>query len=261
TGELEQDSDLGLTTLLPPAVAGNYIALLGQDGALRLWDNASRSWVWIYDSEQPTLTLHGQSQPLIIDNMVVAGFANGRLVGFNLLTGELRWAHRLSDPRGSTDLQRLVDVDAGPLLIDGRVYAAGFEGRLVEVMPESGDIRWETQQSVSANLVTDGRSLFVASRTGEVFAYDLRNKGIRWHQQGYAGRPITGLSVTGEGLVMTDRRGYAHVLSTLTGDTLGRINFRGSRHFTVPAATDSDRFYLQSMEGLITGNSIRLQQE
>lgn len=256
-----QRSELGVTTLTPSAVSGNRVAILGQDGSLRLWDIANQSWVWINESEQPSLTLHGQASPIIVDNAVIAGFANGRLASYSLQSGELRWAHRLSDPRGSTDLQRIVDVDAQPVMVNGDLYAGAYEGRLVRVSADSGNIGWQVERSVTASLATDGQSVFVATRSGEVYAYDLSNQGERWHQQAYAGRPITGLSVTGEALVMTDRRGYVFVLSTRTGDTLGRLNFRGSQNFTVPAVTDEERFYLQSMQGLISGNSIRLLQE
>lgn len=261
TGETLRTDSWDLATLSPVAVSGDRIAVLGQDGGLRLWDTTSRTWVWIYDSEQPSLTLHGQAQPVFYGNQVIAGFANGRVAGFSLSNGELRWAQRLSDPRGSTDLQRLVDADAQPLIIDGRLFAAAYEGRLAEIDPDSGSIQWSVEQSVTASLATDGRSLFVANRSGEILAYDIANKGVRWQQQGYAGRPITGLSVSGDRLIATDRRGYAHVLSTRDGDTLGRINFRGHQNFTVPAATDEDRFYIQSMQGLITGNSLRTSRE
>lgn len=258
----ELDSaELGVTTLTPPAVQGDRVAIMAQDGSLRLWDTSDRSWVWIHESDQPSLTLHGQASPMIMGDQVIAGFANGRLAAFAMRDGELQWAHRLSDPRGSTDLQRIVDVDAQPVLVDGRLYAAAFEGRVVEIIPETGEIGWQKEKSVTANLATDGRSLFVATRSGEVYAYDLGNKGERWHQQGYAGRPITGLSVSGDALIMTDRRGYAHVLSTQSGETLGRLNFRGSQNFTVPAGADDERFYLQSMQGLVSGNSMRIPQE
>lgn len=250
-GSLVQSSDLNLSTLAAPSVSDGRVALLGRDGSLRLWDTSSETWVWIYDSEQPGLTLHGQAQPLIVGDQVIAGFANGRLAAFSLRNGDLLWAHRLSDPRGSTDLQRLVDVDMQPLLVDGRLYAGGYEGRLVEVSAQSGDIGWQQQKSVTASMATDGRSLFVADQSGEIIAFDLSNKGERWRQQGYRGRPITGLGVTDDRLIVTDRRGYVHVLDTSDGETVGRLDFSGRDFFTVPPVTDGERFYVQSMRGLI----------
>lgn len=250
-GSLLQSSHLNLSTLAAPVVEGDRVALIGRDGSLRLWDLSNESWVWIYDSEQPGLTLHGQAQPLIVGDQVVAGFANGRLAGFSLRTGELRWAQRLSDPRGSTDLQRLVDVDTSPLLVNGRIFAGSFEGRLLGVAADTGEPSWTIDKSVTASLATDGRSLFVADRGGEIVAYDLQTQGERWRQQGYSGRPLTGLTVAGNRLVVTDRRGYIHVLDSANGDTIGRLDFSGSRHFTVPAVADGERFYAQSMEGMI----------
>lgn len=250
-GSLVQSSSLNLSTLAPPAVQGDRVALLGRDGSLRLWDTASETWVWIYDSEQPGLTLHGQAQPLIIGDQVIAGFANGRLAAFSMRNGDLLWAHRLSDPRGSTDLQRLVDVDMQPLLINGNLYAGAYEGRLVAVSAQSGEIGWQQQKSITASLASDGQSLFVADQSGEVVAYDLATRGERWRQQGYRGRPLTGLTVSGERLIMTDRLGYVHVLDTASGDSIGRLDFSGHQNFSVPAVADGERYYVQSMQGLI----------
>lgn len=256
-----QRSPLGVSAIAPLVVSGNQVAFLSQDGKLRLWDNTSRNWVWIYDSEQPVLTLHGQAQPVFYRDSIIAGFSNGRVMALDLLSGEPRWSHRLSDPRGVTDLQRLVDVDVTPLVIDDRVYVAGYEGRLVEIMAAGGEVRWETAASVSASLATDGRSLFVANRTGEIFAYDLNTKAIRWQQQAVTGRPLTSLAVQGDTVIVTDRRGYVYGFSTQTGEPVGRLNFAGHQRFAVPAIVDADHFYVQSMQGLLLGGSIRAQQE
>lgn len=258
-GAVVQRSSLGVAAIAPLVVSGNQIAFLGQDGKLRLWDNTSRNWVWIYDGEQPTLTLHGQAQPVFYRDALIAGFSNGRVIAFDLLSGEQRWSHRLSNPRGVTDLQRLVDVDVTPLLINDRLYVAAYEGRLVEIMPNSGEIRWETPKSVSASLATDGRSLFVATRAGEIFAYDLTTKALRWQQQAVAGRPLTSLAVQGDTVIATDRRGYVYGFSTRSGEPVGRLNFAGHQRFTVPAITDANHFYVQSMQGLLLGGTVRAQ--
>lgn len=261
TGAEQQRTDWGISAIAPMVVQGNQIALLGQNGALRLWDNASRSWVWIYDSEQPVLTLHGQAQPLFHRDALIAGFANGRIVAFDLLSGEIRWSHRLSQPRGVTDLQRLVDVDVSPLLINGRLYAAAYEGQLVEIIPETGEIRWSTNLSVSANLASDGSMLFVANRTGEILAYDVNSKAVRWQQQAVAGRPLTALTVHGDYLVVTDRRGYVYAFQRSTGQPVGRLNFAGIQRFTVPAIADAQNFYVQSMQGLLLKGHVSAPQE
>ncbi|MFC3853800.1 PQQ-binding-like beta-propeller repeat protein [Salinispirillum marinum] len=261
TGAELQRTEWGISAVSPMVVQGNQIAILGQDGALRLWDNTSRSWVWIYDSEQPVLTLHGQAQPLFYRDALIAGFANGRVVAFDLLSGEIRWSHRLAQPRGVTDLQRLVDVDVSPLLVNGRIYVAAYEGQLMEIIPETGEVRWRTELSVSTNLATDDALLFVANRTGELFAYDVNSKAILWQQQAVAGRPLTALTVQGDHLVVTDRRGYVYAFQRSNGQPVGRLDFSGRQRFTVPAIADAQNFYVQSMQGLLLKGHVSAPQE
>ncbi len=249
--------DLDIVTLVSPQADNGQVAILGQDGSLGLFDLADESWVWIYDSEQPGLSLHGQMAPVFYRNQVIAGFANGRLVSFDRASGDELWGHRLSEPRGGTDLQRLVDVDAAPVIIDGRLYAVGYEGRLVEIDLGSGTIQWQRELSAYASLAANDQRLFAATRGGEVLAFERRNRALVWQQQGYSGRPLTGLTLWSsdqapDRLIASDRRGFAHVLSARNGETVGRLNFQGHQYFTVPALADADRFYLQSMQGLVT---------
>jgi outer membrane protein assembly factor BamB len=189
--------------------------------------------------------------PMVVDDLVIAGFANGRLVAFQLLTGEIQWALRLSNPRGANDIQRLVDVDAQPVLVNGRLYAAGYEGILAAIQPTTGEVSWQQPSSVVASLTTDGRSLYVADYRGDIIAYALPSMAVRWRNQQYGGRPITALNATSEGLVMTDRQGHIHLLDFETGDTQGRFSMVGSQTFSVAAQPHAHGFVVQSVQGLV----------
>lgn len=249
-------SAMDVAVTAPPIVHEHRMILLARDGSLRVWDLRTDSWIWIHDTEQPTLTLHGQMVPMVVDDLVIAGFANGRMVAFQLLTGEIQWAIRLSNPRGASDLQRLVDVDAQPVLANGRLYAAGYEGVLAVINPRTGEFSWQNSASVVASLATDGRVLFVAQYRGDIVAYDMPSMAVRWRNQSYRGRPITALSWTDAGLVMTDRQGYVHLLDAETGDTQGRFSMVGSQTFSVPAQANQGGFVVQSVQGLVLSGQL-----
>lgn len=246
-----RQSALNIAALAPPVVHEHRLILLGRDGSLRVWDLRTDSWIWIHDTEQPTLTLHGQVRPMVVDDLVIAGFANGRLVAFQLLTGEIQWAQRLSNPRGTNDIQRLVDIDAQPVLVNDRLYAAGYEGSLVALNPSTGDVSWQTSSSVVASLASDGRHLYVAEYRGDIVAYAIPSMALRWRNQQYRGRPITALTATQDGLVLTDRQGYVHLLEPETGDNRGRFSMVGSQTFSVPAQSHAYGFVVQSVQGLV----------
>lgn len=248
--EIKQ-SNLNIAALAPPVVHEHRLIMLARDGSLRVWDLRTDSWIWIHDTEQPTLTLHGQMVPMVIDDLVIAGFANGQLVAFQLLSGEIQWAQRLSNPRGTNDLQRLVDVDAQPVLVNGRLYTAGYEGSLVALNPRTGEVSWQTSSSVVASLAHDERTLYVAEYRGDIIAYALPSMAIRWRNQQYRGRPITALTATQEGLVMADRQGYVHLLDTSSGSTRGRFSMVGSQTFASAAQAHPAGFVIQSVQGLV----------
>lgn len=250
-GEEVRRSAMNVAVIAPPIVNEHRMILLARDGSLRVWDLRTDSWIWIRDTEQPTLTLHGQMIPVLYDDLVIAGFANGRLVAFDFRTGEEQWALRLSNPRGANDLQRLVDIDAQPVLVNDRLYAAGYEGILAAINPRTGEFVWQDSASVLASLGTDGRSLFVAEYRGDIVSYALPSMAIQWRNQQYRGRPITAVTASSEGIVLTDRQGFVHLLDPNTGLTRGRFAMKGSQTFSVPAQSHSAGFVVQSVQGLV----------
>ncbi len=57
---------------------------------------------------------------------------------------------KVADPRGATELDRMVDVDASPLIAGDELYAIAYNGQLMARKLMSGDEVWNASIPVIA---------------------------------------------------------------------------------------------------------------
>ena len=76
----------------------------------------------------PRLSLRGTARPVIVGNLVLCGFDNGKVVAVNNSDGSVQWEATVTPPHGRTELERLSDIDSSLLVSGQNVYAVGFWG-------------------------------------------------------------------------------------------------------------------------------------
>ena len=96
--------------------------------------------LWVYDRTTPVLTLRGTSSPALVERAAIAGFDNGQVVAIALSNGQPLWEARVAVPRGATELERMVDIDADPVIDRTRtVYAVTYQGQVAALELFSGE--------------------------------------------------------------------------------------------------------------------------
>ncbi len=75
-------------------------------------------------------------------------------------------------------------IQAAPLLLDGRLYLASGDGRLLALHPGSGDIIWERplQGGIIKGFSQGGGSLFTATARGVVSRHDAQQGVVLWQR-------------------------------------------------------------------------------
>lgn len=210
--------------LATPAVAGNQLVVQTIDGSISVYDADTGKKVWTYARTIPKLTLRGTSAPLVIGDKVLAGFADGRLVGLSLATGELLWETTIAAPRGRTDLERLVDIDGLFQAADGIAYVSSFQGRVAAITVTDGNVLWARDMSSYAGLAIGVKQVFVSDAESKVWALDGRTGATLWRQDNLEGRELSTPAVVGDSVVVADFDGYVHWLSRDDGQFVARNN-------------------------------------
>jgi outer membrane protein assembly factor BamB len=192
----------------------------GKVTALSLTDGAQ---LWQFQREIPALTLRGSSSPVLQDGVVYFGLAGGRLIALNAETGAVVWDTTVSVPRGRSEFERLADIDAPPVLLDGVAYVSTFQGQVAAINARNGQAMWRRNFSSYRSMDTDRKSLYATDDKGLVWAFDLDTGAARWRQEGLKNRQTSDVVSLGGVIVAGDIEGFLHVMSASDGAFLGRI--------------------------------------
>ena len=201
-----------------PAADNNYVIVHTARGMLMALNADTGEQVWTISMEMPNLTLRGDSSPVAMSGGVFWGTANGRLAAAIVDSGQLIWQQPVGTPKGATEIDRLVDSDASPIVLGGSLYTVGINGQLVAIDLRSGSPTWKRNYSSASDMATDGSRLFVLTDKDHLVAVDARSGTELWSNKLLEYRLLTAPVVIDGYLVVGDSLGYLHWLDRATGD-------------------------------------------
>ena len=241
--------------LSAPAVGERIVAVRTVDGKLFGFDAATGERSWVYDRTVPVLTLRGTSAPVISGDIVIAGFDSGHLAALSLADGRLLWESHVAAPTGQTELERLTDMDADPVVADGVVYAVTFQGRVAAFELRTGRALWQRDMSSHAGMGIGRRLLYVTDEQSHVWAFDRGTGASLWRQDGLARRRVTRPVEFGDYVVVADYEGYVHWLSIDDGRVAARTRAGGGA-VLAPPVTNEAAVYVLGGSGTLTSLTV-----
>ena len=177
--------------LSAPVISPRAVLVRTVDGKLHSLAPDTGKELWQYEQLTPRLTLRGTAKPVVVGDTVICGFDNGKVVALNIPDGALVWETTIGSAHGRTELERLVDIDSEVKVVQGNVYAVGFQGRVTMLALDSGQIWWAQDASSYRGLATDDENVYVSTADGDVVALK-RTTGIEvWRQKGLAHRGLS----------------------------------------------------------------------
>ncbi len=216
------------------AIGSGLVVVRAVDGRLHGLQTKDGSERWAVDQQVPRLSLRGTSRPILDGELAICGFDNGRVAAVNLASGATAWDTAVGQSHGSTELQRLFDVDA-PVVADGDdLFAVAFQGRVARLARETGQIAWARELSSFRGLAVDGNGVYVATADGELVRLDRRNGTEQWRQQSLERRRLSAPSLYRGRVVVADGFGYLHWFEAATGDPVARLSIGRRRVSEAP---------------------------
>lgn len=241
--------------LAPPQGNGRVVVVQTYDGKLHGYEQASGRRLWTYDSNVPVLTLRGTSTPIISDGRVFAGFANGRVMAFDVRSGRIEWETRLAIPQGRSEIERIVDVDGSMALVGGELYAASYQGRIAAIEARGGNRIWQRDISSYSGVSVGFNNVYAADENGSVKAFLRNGQGLRWEQDALAYRELSRPTPVSSYLAVVDLEGYLHLLSQVDGSFAARekVDGKGAR---ADMASDGRTLYVYGNSGKLMAYEI-----
>ena len=148
------------------------------------------------------------------------------------------------------DQDRLADVDGEMALIGQDLYATSYQGRLVSLAAESGQVLWNREISSYEGVAADWNSLYTVTDSGEVIGLTRRNGAEIWRDDSLLRREPTLPMPFGTTVVVGDLEGYLHFFSTIDGEAVARVKF-GNSAISADPYVIANTLYVQSDSGQI----------
>ena len=221
----------------PPLVAGGRVFHLAADRSVTAFDAASGRRLWTQQRPGEALVLRQAGVLLAVGDTLVVGLG-GRLVGMNPGNGTTRWEAPIATPRGTNDVERLVDV-IGRVSREADVLCArAFQAAVACVNASRGNVLWTKPASGSVGLHGDEKLVFGVESDGKVMAWQRADGQLAWSSEQLRHRGISTPLAVGRSVVVGDASGLVHWLSREDGALLNRMATDGSAVVSGPVLAE-----------------------
>ncbi len=248
TGKLRWISKVSSEVLSVPKLADGVVVVRSEDGRIAGLDAKDGKRLWLYERSTPALVARGNAGLTIRNNIVYAGFAAGKLSAIGLHNGVIIWESSVSQPHGSTELERISDIISIPILDDSQVCAVAFQGHLACFDADQGAALWNRDVSSDKGLTMSRKYLFLSDAGDNVLGLDKLSGSSYWKNDQLLNRRVTAPLALDNYLIVGDLEGYLHAMNRDDGSFVARMSTDGSAIRSTPVAA-SDGFVVQTKNG------------
>jgi outer membrane protein assembly factor BamB len=214
---------LSAQSFTAPLVAGGRVFALAADRSVTALDGATGRKLWVQQRPGEPLVLKQPGTMLAVGDTLVAGLA-GRLVGLNPGNGSVRWDAPIASPRGTNEVERLVDLVGRTNRTGDIVCARAFQAAVGCVNAARGTLLWTKPANGAEGLHGDDRLVVGTESDGKVVAWRMADGERVWVSERLQYRSLTAPLVVGRTVVIGDGTGLVHLLSREDGSPLNRLS-------------------------------------
>ncbi len=209
-----------------PTLAFNSVYVMSQDNQIFSLNAANGDLQWQESGSVGQAGVFGVAAPAAGQGSIIAGYSSGELAAYRYENGRELWFDALARTSISTEVGTLTDVDADPIIDNGRVYALGQGGRMAAYELLTGQRIWELNLAGISTPAVAGEWIFTLTDDARMLAIQRSTGKVRWLTQLRQWRdeedregPIfwSGPVLAGDRLWTASSRGQVMALDVATG--------------------------------------------
>ncbi len=253
-GKVQWRKSMPAQSFTAPLVAGARVFVLTADRSVIAFDGATGRQLWTQQRPGEPLVLKQAGVLLAFKNTLLVGLS-GRLVGLDPNTGVIRWESAIATPRGTNDIERLVDLVAPFDRVGDVVCVRAFQAAVGCVNAERGQGLWTRPSAGEMGVSGNENLLIAATSNGVVQAFNRSNGERLWDTERLKYRILSAPLVTPRGVLVADNGGWLYLLSLADGALLNRIKLDSEELASAPVLAGG-RYVVVTREGRVTGLQI-----
>jgi outer membrane protein assembly factor BamB len=250
-GKVQWRTPMTTSSFTPPLVAGGRVFVLTSDRKVLAFDGEDGHLLWSQQKAADPLVLKTPGILQSFKNTLLTSMS-GRLVGLDPNNGLIRWEAALATPRGTNDVERLVDL-IGPAFRDADIVCArAFQSQVGCVNAAREQVLW-TRTSVGETAIDGNANIIVSAQSNGVVQAFNRTSGARvWDTERLKYHLVGAPLMTARGIVIADDGGWLYVLSLADGAVLNRVKLGGEDPLS-PLVRAGDVVVSVTRAGAVTG--------
>jgi outer membrane protein assembly factor BamB len=242
-----------------PTIANDNVYVTSQDNQLYALNPADGKVRWNASGTIETAGVFGTAAPAASQGTVVAGFSSGELTAYRYENGRVLWQDALARTSISTAVSSLSDIDADPVIDNGRVYAVGQGGRMVALELNTGQRLWEINVAGISTPWVIGEWIYVVTDQAQLLAIARATGKVKWMTQLPRWRDVedkkgsltwVGPVLAGDRLILANNRGQITNVNPVDGAVIGTQETKMGVSLTPVVANNT--LYILHDEGTLT---------
>ena len=226
-GVVEWEAAVSGEVLAAPAVSDDWVIVQTYDGKLLGFQPGADEPAWTFTSDVPVLTLRGTSTPMLVGGNAIAGFGDGKVIAVDVNSGNVSWESRIGVPQGSSEIDRIVDIDGAMTQQGIELFVASYQGRVAALDNRTGRKLWQQNVSSVTGTHVGFGNVYVADVDGTLSAFLRTGQGVRWQNIELGYRQLSRPTPVSSYVATVDFDGYLHLLSQVDGQIVGRTKIGG----------------------------------
>jgi outer membrane protein assembly factor BamB len=257
-GAVEWEAAVSGEVLAAPVVSDDWVIVQTYDGKLLGFRSGAEEASWTFTSDVPVLTLRGTSAPILVGGNAIAGFGDGKVVAVDVDSGNVSWEARIGVPQGSSEIDRIVDVDGAMTQQGIELFVASYQGRLAALDSRTGRKLWQQNVSSVTGTNVGFGNVYVADVDGTLSAFLRTGQGVRWQNIELGYRELSRPTPVSSYVATVDFEGYLHLLSQVDGQIVGRSKIGGDAA-RADMIADSGRLIIYADNGQLLAYELEAQ--
>lgn len=255
-GKLRWKSKVSSEVLSAPQAAQGVVIVRSGDGRIAGLGAADGKRIWLYERSTPALVVRSYAGVTLQRGVAFAGFAGGKLAAIKIVDGSVLWEVSVSQPHGSTELERISDITSNPVADDEQICAIAFQGRVACFDVAQGSPLWNRDIGSDKGMMLLRKYLYLSDARGSVMAVDKTSGSTLWKNEQLFMRDTATPYVLGDFVVVGDYEGYLHGMNREDGSFVARIKLDGSAIQAAPLELDNG-LLVQTRDGGLYSLSIK----
>ena len=229
TGAKRWEQQLSGSVLTPALISNNRVVLSANNGFLHGLSLQTGQSIWQFATQVPAISVRGTAAPTLLDaKTALLATADGRLHAITIDNGLPLWSRRIGVGTGSSEVERMSDVDATPTIDGNQLYAISYSGQLLGIDLASREVQFVNELASLKSLAVNATQVVATSLDGKVVAYDRRNGQTLWESDALNYRKLTNPVMIGNYIAVGDLDGVVHLFDPATGNIVSRVETKGA---------------------------------